>query len=721
MSPNPVAGYPSMQVAGFTSDVAASDHRYSDIRSYPTHSEVPATPHASMVYGSFCGLELPPPPSPYNVPAPEQAHVPSINQHVAQSSFYNNTSSAQYPTMLAPRARVETQQIDASDRNFQFSPDMDYSWLFSNAGGGNGLFEEPFQFDGLAEIPVDNRSQYTDTSVESTGPSDTFRISPFTHATLLSKIPQELHVQPFFHASSLRDTLELAIDSLDTSSPIFHRPSFKADSLTMPLLLTLISYGFMTNIARPDLHSAGIQIHAVARRILYDADVQPSSVDLMFLQAMLVHEICGTFLGRRLEHEKSDVLHGQLVALARRSSFLVQDTMNFNGQPHHRMRTEERWLEWARRESTKRLAHFIFCNDVQQNILFNHTGLITVEDMKIAMPCERALWEASSSQWLTLQRQNQTYEKDCRIVHRDLVTAFIIGDRTLINSAKFDSLRLYLVMHGLLNMISLHAERKSSRVIFSHQSATTNTAYNAQEERLILNNALTSFERAMDSAIKIHVVNTEVIRDPFMTNTRVLLRLAKVGLQIYGPDMEVCAGAIFSGGRAVNPERVSQAWKRMTERHLSLESTFPALENIEDLCCKEVVSRSEAAGPSSPATYEIQTLGHEMIIPACIYNAALTIWTYSIVVQQEAGGAVNMYHGDYSPPAYQNHSEALSADREAVSALCRHFREHRVAQSTMEDLKKGVSKLMVLTSERMASSRSGIANEFRAVIMSLCK
>lgn len=607
-------------------------------------------------------------------------------------------------TFASPLTAPRELQSDISGK----SPgeDASWDWLFS----GNGLFDEPF--GQYLDLTFDSKSRTSDSSRDissSDGSRDNFELTSFAYAAFISQLPQELHAQPFLQVLAIRDTLIMALDSLDKAIPIFHRPTAKAELMSLPLLLVLVSYGFLISINRPDIYNVGLQMHQIARKILYDPDVKPSgsSVDLMFLQAMLIHEITGTFLGTRTEHEKADVLHGQLIALARRSSFLVQDTMNFtSGQPNNgHMKTDEKWLEWAKREATKRLAHWIYMNDVQVNILYNHTNMMMVEDMRIAMPCEESLWTAaSSSRWAALQTQTPSNQRDSRFLHRELITAFVVNDEKLLRSTNFNSLQRYIVIHGLLNMISKHAEKKSSRMIFSPVDRSSELTHSFQEERVMLEQALSSYENVLNQA---RALSAGTVEDSFAKNSRILYRLARIGLNVRGPDMEICAGAIFSSGRAVNHERVTASMNRMMATKLNFQCAYPAVLNMEELCSAEAMS---LLGPVMS--------GSELIMSAIVYNAALTIWTYLMGVKQQAGESIQLL--EKRRHRSKHHRKNDSEGSVDITSLCRALQE-AAERDAVEPLNSTVAKILELASDRMAWARSGINNEYRSVIMSLAQ
>lgn len=594
---------------------------------------------------------------------------------------------------------------DGLVQNCAISYNGEYSWLPGCVVGSDGPSEAPSQRKMSVDLGDNLPFHYVDYSAESYCAPDPYLMSSFTHATLLSKLPSEVHSQPYLQLGSLRDTLLSALDSLDTFAPILHRPSLLADNLSVPLLLVVLGYGFLTNTARSDEYSTGLQIHGIARRLLYDCDAQSSNADLMFLQAMFIHEISGTFLGDRSDHEKADTLHGQLIALARRSSFLVQESTTFGSSTPGRVRLEETWWEWVIRESTKRLAHFIFVNDVQHHVLFSHSSTMTIEDLQVSLPCGKQLWEAPLLQWAALHRQMLWAEKTS--IHRDLVLAFVVGDQALIQAMELDSLQQYLVIHGLLSLISTLAFRKG--IDTAYRSHCGHCGHDS--EIRMLAQALTMYATAIgDKAYMMETGNG--FFDPFARNARVLLRIAQIELSLYGPDMEVCAGAIFSGSRAVSAERASLAWKRLIEQRLTPESTHAALDNIEELCSSsEVCGDFQAAVHAHPP----RVVGHEMILAGCIYQSALLLWTYSIVAQHADRLPIST-RGKYDP---EISCDLQGPGQDKVRTLCERFREEASVLESLDVLKSIVTSLLIVSSERIARSRSSIEHEWRAVLLSL--
>ncbi|KAL4805201.1 hypothetical protein BDV18DRAFT_142146 [Aspergillus unguis] len=58
---------------------------------------------------------------------------------------------------------------------------------------------------------------------------------------------------------------------------------------------------------------------------------------------------------------------------------------------------EQKWRDWARQESFKRLAHHLFLHDAQSSLMLNINPLISYADLELPFPMARPLWEAKSA------------------------------------------------------------------------------------------------------------------------------------------------------------------------------------------------------------------------------------------------------------------------------------------------------------------------------------
>src|ERR1700737_563277 len=94
---------------------------------------------------------------------------------------------------------------------------------------------------------------------------------------------------------------------------------------------------------------------------------------------------------------------------------------------------EQKWQEWVRRECVKRFAHFIFINDTQHACIYGHQGIMSVWDMRLAMPCSDALWTAPTAQeWrrLMVEEHKTKPQGDHPPTLLDIVTAFVSPNAT---------------------------------------------------------------------------------------------------------------------------------------------------------------------------------------------------------------------------------------------------------------------------------------------------
>ena len=115
----------------------------------------------------------------------------------------------------------------------------------------------------------------------------------------------------------------------------------------------------------------------------------------------------------------------------------------------------------------KRFAHFIFINDTQHSCIYGHQGIMSVWEMKLAMPCSDALWSASTPQeWRRImadERKARAHESHPTTL-LDIVSAFV-SPNTGVSSVDartvpLDGLGLYAVIHGIFSVGWYHKNRK---------------------------------------------------------------------------------------------------------------------------------------------------------------------------------------------------------------------------------------------------------------------
>lgn len=639
-------------------------------------------------------------------------------------------------------------QINGLASAFSNDPSaIDWKWMI----GANGLFEEP--------IPPPSVYSQLGSSIDSPDasprehPTD-LPISQEQIADLLKLLPCELSADSWLLPHNIQQAVVLALDSLDSAVPLLHRPTLIFNSTNIDLLLVVVTYGLLIQALQPDTWQIGLQLHAVARRRIHHPDLLANRADLHFLQAMLLHEITGTYLGSRGEHERADIVHGQLVRLATRSDIL----WNMSEESSSSSSTQEqKWRDWVHRESTKRLAHFVFALDVQHVVHFNHTSVLTIDDMKLMLPCADELWKApTAAHWRAARSRLVNHQSESASKLRAAVEAIIVRDVAVIDRQQFSPLQMYIIVHGLLSVASRHVERRTNGGSVFSRCRGSQAVAEIWTERVALDEALAYYELVLNDLHGPPPAPGDS-EDALLANSRRYCRLARSYLHISPQDIEMAAGSLYSGGKVVLRERAQEAIRGLASQVITLAQCEDALQIIQDLCCEGGSVLLNGATISAK----------ELAVPSMLYSAALFVWAFLLSVKRERGlmpplhlhlstdtdmankmmAPIASYqlsspqdhvslHAQLSTPPNAVSTEAdatghscsngngasadcgSAADGVYISEQCALLREH-ARLGDIQALDGAVQRLLRCCFARMAYSRSAIVAEQRLVIMKL--
>jgi Fungal specific transcription factor domain len=357
---------------------------------------------------------------------------------------------------------------------------------------------------------------------------------------------------------------------------------------------------------------------------------------------------------------------------------------------------ETKWQDWIRRESIKRFAHFIFINDTQHSCIFGHQGIMSVWEMRLAMPCSDALWSAPTSQeWRRIMAEERKAKgNEAPMTLLDIVTAFMSpngsangGDPRV---AALDGLGLYLVVHGIFSIAWHYRNRK----IPHYWAAMMNIKpeeQNGEEDTRWLLTALHDWKSRFNvfwsaAHYPIGYQPPSPMWSPrFRLSALAIYDLACIWLQAPISDFQMAAGSRFAHGRLVSKHRAQQSWIRINKKTLSDDVCHHALNLVE----AELVYHSEATGQPGLHSY-LTDPSYPLFMPFVAYLGGLSLWAYAFHVERQpsyvqSGSVVpleqNNYHvnsfgiNDYRLPSsaitgYSNQHFSNSDDyREIIHTL----------------------------------------------------
>ena len=212
--------------------------------------------------------------------------------------------------------------------------------------------------------------------------------------------------------------------------------------------------------------------HHVRWEIFAHPDFKPPA-KLWTFQAMLLLELFEKMFSTRPLHERGHIHHATTLAVMRRGSSLTgrsayepsdEDpsrapagpggTINAGGQNT----TDPYWNAWITAEATRRAAFAAFVIDTTHATLFGHSAVMSPHELRLPLPCDEALWHATSSEEVQRMEAKQA-------ANGSKPPSFLDGLRRMLNcnTVRSNTFGRLVLMAGLLN-VSWHMNQRDLQV-----------------------------------------------------------------------------------------------------------------------------------------------------------------------------------------------------------------------------------------------------------------
>lgn len=445
--------------------------------------------------------------------------------------------------------------------------------------------------------------------------------------------------------------------------PILHKPTFAANGCPELLLLVIItvgasclekSHGFEVTQSCAEL-SAFLAWH-LRWEIFMDADFRPPA-KLWVFQALLLLEIFEKMYSTRPLHERAHIHHATTLTLMRRGSSLIgrssidsppSGTDTSHGSSRHgsvngamsagnstnQYSPDEWWNQWITNEATRRVAFAAFVMDSIHATMFGHSAVMVAHEMRLPLPCDEALWNATSSAEVGRVEQS---------LHSNGIkpATFLDGLKKTLNGqpVRTNSFGRTILMAGLLS-VSWHMNQRDLQV---SSLGVTQALGGRDKWRGSLTRAFDfwkidldeSFAKTENAAVNNQVFHHTIKADDenvFESRT-VLHHLAHMAMHVDIVDCQIFAGASRLLGRSITPQDYNGAQRRMKEGWAptarARDATFYALRFLS------MVLIPDDATTNNMGKTEVGYSARDDFLlnrPWVLYFATLIVWSYGFAL-----------------------------------------------------------------------------------------
>ena len=440
--------------------------------------------------------------------------------------------------------------------------------------------------------------------------------------------------------------------------PILHRPTFNPETCPDLLILAMMCLGASClerlhplELSHLSTELAFFTIYHVRWEIFKDAEFRPTA-KLWTFQAMLLLELFEKMYSTRVLHERAHIHHATTLVVMRRGSSLIgrsaidspsedditrtppgpDGSINTSGQNTQ----DAYWNRWITAEATRRAAFAAFVIDSTHATLFGHSAVMSPHDLRLPLPCDEALWSATSS--AEVQRTEASLA-----ANGVKPMTFLDGLRRTLNGQKVrtDTFGRVILMGGLLN-VSWHMNQRDLQV---SSLGAASTLGNQIKWRLPLTRAFDYWRKDFDESLakneqwqqisdpKNNDRNSIIQRDNVFESRTCLHSLAHMAMHVDIIDCQVFAGADRALGRLVTDGDRAAVQRKMREHWApsarARDATFYALRFLCEVLIPEEELGPKRPRPDRPPTFSYSARDDYLLNrPWVLFFAALIVWSY---------------------------------------------------------------------------------------------
>lgn len=465
--------------------------------------------------------------------------------------------------------------------------------------------------------------------------------------------------------------------------PILHKPTFSADKTPTLLLLVVVAIGaatldkaYGTSLTDSAAEFANFVVWHLRWEIIRDVDYRPPA-KLWVFQTLLLIEVYEKMYSTRTLHERAHIHHDSTLTLMRRGSSLIgrltsespgslveerSGTATTHGPNGAHAGSDDAWLRWITTEATRRAAFGAFVLDSIHCTMFGHAAKMVAHEMRLPLPCDEALWSATSPAEVGRVQASLRANGVKPIM-------FLEGLKRTLNgqTVRTNSFGRTIIMAGLLS-VSWHMTQRDLQIASIGPSAA-NSIGGPDKWRGTLLRAFDNWKRDFDEALaetaasaslspprlnngpknQIGSLLRPVDDENIFESRTVLHHLAHIAAHVDIVDCQVFAGANRLLSRIVTPRDYSlicDKIEKWAKRASARDAAFYALKFITTVLIPPGVNASSDsidsriyghASPILPQAYDSDRyIARDDFLlnrPWVLYVSALVVWCYGFALE----------------------------------------------------------------------------------------
>ncbi|PQE15385.1 C2H2 finger domain-containing protein [Rutstroemia sp. NJR-2017a BVV2] len=445
--------------------------------------------------------------------------------------------------------------------------------------------------------------------------------------------------------------------------PILHKPTFSPDKTPNLLLIAMMAIGASCldklhgyEVTQACAELSNFLAWHLRWEIFSDHQFRPPA-KLWVFQALLLLELYEKMYSTRALHERAHIHHATTITLMRRGSSLigrsaldsppsVRDDKQAHGESRQSSASgantpDEWWNHWITNEATRRAAFAAFVIDSTHATMFGHSTVMVAHEMRLPLPCDEALWTATSS--AEVGRLEASLQAD-----GVKPISFLEGLKRTLNGqeVRTNSFGRTILMSGLLS-VSWHMNQRDLQI---NSLGVSHVLGGRDKWRGSLTRAFDYWMVACDES------ETDAASAPytyigketnvFKESRTVLHHLAHMAMHVDIVDCQIFARAKRLLGRTIGTQDLNNAQRRMKDiwapSAKARDATFYAVKFLRNILLPEGHGRAQVY---EDAKFDYSARDDVILNrPWVMYFAALIVWCYGFALEGPTTAPVPSIH-----------------------------------------------------------------------------
>ena len=433
----------------------------------------------------------------------------------------------------------------------------------------------------------------------------------------------------FFRPLTIERLFQLYFRIFHDHFPILHKPTFSKNPETIPplLVVSIITLGAFHDSV--ENYKTAVELHENFRWMVFSSlDLIPPK--LWVIQTLALIQAFEKMASTRRQHELSATFHSAVITLLRRDGSCAN--MRADKEPAELNTLQRQWDSWIEKESIKRCVFFFFMMDVQHAVLFGHTSIMTINEIRLDLPCDEELWKADNHIVWIKQCESRASNKEYSFLE---VLRLLLNEKLL--PGGLSAFTKITLLHGLLSVVWC----------IKHGQGDSQVSPTSIVE--ILERAIETWSFSIMS--RVPSLTTDVSRS--------LHRIAYITL--HTSETSVLDLLTFSGSNSLTGRPLTEA--DFIRAKLSVEKWLATKQSVTCLVHALIsIHQIEYAGNYYGKDEEHYSAKSDKIAlrPWCIYISTIVVWAFCFFRAKRLGIKLR------PPPTYGSHDECFLKGEEFI-------------------------------------------------------